>query len=719
MRRPDENTSLRHAGGRGRRRAGLTAPTVALLVVLGAAAAPARAAYAPGAEPASARGNLLGDDRSTSPLISADGRYVVFTTSAETLLGRPGLETERYSAGVVRKDTVTGEIELVAPPQRVLRATPGTTVGTGTPGGAAGISADGRYVLFSTSARLSSDDQSSITPDVYVRDMAQPVGGATAYELVSARDGATVGAEYADPSLGSVAGTAGFALSADGRRAVFVTLGVSDLPARNATTTPRWQVWLRDLDARTTRLVSRDVRDPSLVGVPADPPSGGFAWDKQPDAAISADGGTVAWTAGEAQRQTPTLPGEGSLGPQPTLLWRRVDTPTAPARRVAGAADLDDPACDATATYVPDTAATGPCYGPFVSSEGVNQNSPSTPALELGGISADGSRLLFTSSAAARPLDLVSLRPDTTYLADMRPGLSRKLGVSVAWSYPANVTGRFQLRSGRLAANGRRAVFVSLDNRFDGLQGIGAFPTAEPLTENVYAVDLDARTVERVTMGFDGSDYAVGDAQKDVIGAPAVSADASAVAFSARDGNLFVGDANGAADVLVARTANPAVGRGNRELPPLPPPAVDVVRPVTPLPSRFVATLGPVVVSPRTGTATVRVSLPAAGRIVGTAVGTSTRRVRTGGKSRTVRSKVTVGRQSRTTKAARTVTVRIKVGAKARRTLRRAPRKLSVRLALRYTPKDARPTTTTRVYRLQQSHVAGAGKARRPSRGTR
>lgn len=707
--------SFRDAGGRARRRSALTAPAVALLATLGLTA-PAHAAYAPGAEPASAVGNLLGDDRSTSPLISADGRYVVFTTSAETLLGRPGLDTERYSAGVVRKDTVTGEIALVAPPQRQRRAD-GEPVGTGTSGGAAGISTDGRYVLFATTARLSPDDPSGITQDVYVRDMAQPVGAATAYELVSARDGEATGADYADPGIGSVAGSA-FALSGDGRRAVFVTLGASDLPARSTASTPRWQVWLRDLDSRTTRLVSREVGDTSLAGTPAEPPVASAVGATEPVAAISADGSTVVWTAGEAQRQTPTLPGEGSLGATPSLLWRRLDALTGPARRVAGAADLDDPACDPSTTYVPGTQASGPCYGPFVLSEGRNQQAVGS-SLDFGGISADGRRVLFVSSAGRRPFAESAHRPGTAYLADMTPGLPRKLGVGVAWSFPTDVVGRHPIVSGRLAADGRHAVFASRDNRFDGLQGIGGFPTGELLTSNVFAVDLDARTVERATSGFDGSDYALGSGTVVQPGVVSTSADASAIAFSAEDGNLFVGDANGVADVLVARSVSPTVGRSARELP-LPPAApVDVVRPVTPLPSRYLATLGPVTVSKRTGTASVRVSLPAAGRVVATAVGTATRRVRRGGRLRTVRSTVTVGRQARTSKAARALTIRITVGTKARRALRRAPRSLSVRLALRYTPKDARPTTTTRNYRLKHAYVASTGKARRPSRGTR
>lgn len=699
-------------GGRARLWAALAVPTVVLAAGLANVAAPASAAYVPGAEPASAIGNLLGDGRSTNPLISADGRYVVFTTSAETLLGRPGLETERYFSGVVRKDTVTGEIEPVAPPQRQRRAD-GEPVGTGTPGGAAGISADGRYVLFSTTARLSADDTSGISPDVYLRDMGQPVGAATAYELVSARDGATTGADYADPTAGSVAGSA-FSLSGDGRRAVFVTLGASDLPAQNVASTPRWQVWLRDLDSRTTRLVSREVADTSLAGVPAEPPASSAVGATEPVAAISADGGTVVWTAGEAQRQAPTLSGEGSLGATPSLLWRRVDALTGPARRVAGAVDLDDPACDPATVYVPGTQPSGPCYGPFVLSEGRNQQAIGS-SLDFGGISADGRRVLFVSSAGRRPFSESAHRPGTAYVADMTPGLPRKLGISVAWSFPTDVVGRYQIVSGRLAADGRHAVFASRDNRFDGLQGLGGFPTGELLTNNVFAVDFDARTVERATTGFDGSDYTLGFGTVVQPGPLSVSADASAVAFSAEDGNLFVGDANGVADVLVARKVAPAVGRAARELPTPPTSGADPVRATRPLPSRYLTTLGPVTVSKRTGTATVRVSLPAAGRVVGIAVGTSSRRVRQSGKQRTIRTKVTVGRQSRTVKAARAVTVRIKVGSGARRALNRAPRALSVRLALRFTPKSARPTTAIRSYRLKQSYVAGATKPRRPS----
>ncbi|MGX6447935.1 hypothetical protein ACVU7I_07705, partial [Patulibacter sp. S7RM1-6] len=579
--------------------AGLMAPAVAA------------AAYAPGAVPASARGSELADAGSRAPVAAADGRYVVFQTASSVLLGAPGDPDERYVGGLVRKDLVTGDVALVAPPQRVRRDD-GSTVGTGTASGAAGISADGRYVLFATGARLASGDGSGLSPDVYVRDMDAPLAGTTAYELVSARDGAATGAEYADPAVGSAAGLQGYALSADGRRAVFVTLGASDLPARDQPDAPRWQVWVRDLDARSTRLVSRDVSDGSEAGTPAAPPERDGV---PPVVAISADGATVTWTAGEAQRQTRTLPGEGSLGGEPTLLWRRLADGPVPGRRVAGVADLDDPACDPHTPLPAGDTATGPCLGPFVISEGRNQGSNGS-SLDLGGISADGTRVLFASSAGRRPYVPAAHRPGTAYLADMRPGVPRKTGVRVAWSYPESLPGRHPVLGGRLAPDGRHAVFSSRDNRFDGLQGVGTFPNGDLLTSNVYASDLDAGTVELVTRAVDGGDYSTGLSDRPVQPPLAVSRDAGTVAFTAADGNLFVGDANGVPDVLVARTAAVGAGHDGRVLP-LPPvgstgPDLGGSAPVAaPLRSRFLATYGPVRVSRRTGTATLRVSLPA------------------------------------------------------------------------------------------------------------
>jgi hypothetical protein len=691
----------------------LVGPTILAVGLLAVSAAPAHAAWAPGASVASASGALLGDDRSTAPLLSADGRYVVFSTSASVLLGDPPNPDERYSGGLVRKDLSTGEVAIVAPPQRVLRSD-GTEQGSGTGAGEplAGISADGRYVLFGTRARLANGDGASRSPDVYVRDMTQPASGAGSYELVSARDGSVTGADYADAAIGSTPGFAGYALSADGRRAVFVSAGASNLPDRATPATPARQTWVRDLDARTTRLVSRRKDDGSAVGAPAVQPTGKGTGPAT--AMISGDGTKVVWTAGNAETQTPTLPAEGTLGIQSTLLWRDLATPTAPARRVAGAVDLDDPACS-PGGYAPSDTAVGPCYGPFVNSEGTSDTtagttSDNTSGLLLGGVSADGMRVLFTSSAFRRPLDRNGHRADTGFLADMRPGVRRKDGVTVAWSYP-NVSTRKPIANGRLAPDGRHAVFVSRDIRFDGLQNVGPFPTGSLQPPNAFAVDLDARTVELATRAADGGDYATESQAAGTGSAPSVAADGSAVAFDASDGNLFLGDANGVEDVLVVRTVPPSDAASIVPAPPtLPAPPTDASRP-QPLPSRYFVTLGRVTVSRRTGTATLRVSLPVGGTLTAKATGTAKRTVRRNGRRRTTTTRVAVGSARRTMKRAGTFTITVKVGAKARAALRRSPYKLAVRLGLSFRPQGAAPTTATRSYTLRRASVTPTRKS--------
>ncbi|MDO9409964.1 hypothetical protein [Patulibacter sp.] len=698
--------------GAHRRARAATGSAVALAgVALGAAsAAPASAAYAPGASPASALGALLADDASAAPLLSADGRYAVFQTTASVLLGPGSTDDVRPAAGLVRKDLVTGAVASVAPPREV-RTADGSLAREGTSSGVAGISADGRYVLFTTAARLTPGDRTGAATDVYVRDMGRPVTDTAAYELASARDGSDAGADTTDDALGRIAGAPGYALSADGRRAVFVTTGRSDLPALVAPTAPARQVWVRDLDARTTRLVSRRVDDPSTEGTPAPAPTG--VGSAVPTAAISGDGSTVVWTAGDGQLQTPTLAGEAPFGPQPSLLTRRLSSITAPARRVAGAVDLDDPAC-APGSAAPGPSDGGPCAGPFQTSEGVDF-SGDTSSLVFEGLSHDGARVLLASSARRRPFDPLAYRASTSYLADIRPGVSRKSGVTVAWSYP-NVAGRFPMLGGRLAPDGRHATFSSRDNRFDGLQPVGAFPTGDLVTFNVFVADLDARNVELVTRGEDGGDYVTASRPSTPSGIAVPSSDAGVIALPAPDGNLFVGDANGVDDVLIARRAVTTVDRGVRVLPvQAPPPATDET-PAVPLRSRFFATIGRVSLSRRTGTATLQVAVPTAGTLSASARGTQQRTVRAKGRSRRITSTVTVGSARQTPKRATTVRLTIKVGAKAKVALRRSPHALDVRLSLVFRPRDADATTATRSYRLKRSDVASLKpKKKRPS----
>ncbi len=200
-------------------------------------------------------------------VISGDGRYVAFEGS---FAGR---------TGIFRRDLSSGEVAIVALGDAQQPS----------------ISEDGRYVSFTTTARLDEQNDTNSAPDVYVRDMDKtdsqpcPVGWeesstaveACAFTLASAVDGGSQGLAYAygsnqafeETHYGSVA-SGRSALSSDGRTVVFLTTATSNLanPGRSAPPhsleapeTPPMQVAVRKLDGRITELVSV-VRDPASGG---------------------------------------------------------------------------------------------------------------------------------------------------------------------------------------------------------------------------------------------------------------------------------------------------------------------------------------------------------------------------------------------------------------------------------------------------------------------
>jgi Tol biopolymer transport system component len=97
---------------------------------------------------------------SGSPSISADGRFVAFTSDAGGLVAGDG-----GRAGVYRKDMLTGEIALVDVPAGVA-----TSDGSGQN---PKISSDGRYVVFDSDATdLPGAGLNGRTVDVFRKDMA-------------------------------------------------------------------------------------------------------------------------------------------------------------------------------------------------------------------------------------------------------------------------------------------------------------------------------------------------------------------------------------------------------------------------------------------------------------------------------------------------------------------------------------------------------------------
>lgn len=158
------------------------------------------------------------------PRISADGRYVVFTSGANNLLASDtniGLDVFRY-------EVATGALVLAS-------SLPSGAATPLTNNASPDISADGRYVAFDTLAPLLPSDLNFQT-DVYVKDML--TGALT---LITAT-----------PS--NVAGT-GWAprISADGRHVVFLSDSTLLDPLKN---TNSLEVFVRDLPTATTQRLS-------------------------------------------------------------------------------------------------------------------------------------------------------------------------------------------------------------------------------------------------------------------------------------------------------------------------------------------------------------------------------------------------------------------------------------------------------------------------------
>ena len=161
--------------------------------------------------------------------ISADGRFVVFTSDADAL---SALDDDS-ATNVFRLDRQTGEVAQVDTTAQGDQPTPGSG------NGPASISADGRFVAFgSTAGNLIAGAPAR---GVYVKDM---------------QTGAIVLASRSNGAAGAPAGLVVHAvISGDGRHVAFTAIG--PVQADNANGVDgRTDAYVRNLDANTTHMVS-------------------------------------------------------------------------------------------------------------------------------------------------------------------------------------------------------------------------------------------------------------------------------------------------------------------------------------------------------------------------------------------------------------------------------------------------------------------------------
>lgn len=584
----------------------MSRPVLLLAALLACAAVarsgPAHAFFAPGAEIVSASDarQEQGDDDTSQASVSADGRYAVFATRARNFFADDDADPPgRFRlGGIFRRDLGTGELRLVAYGDVRSEADPDELITRGAQNPS--VSADGRWVAFSTGAQLVPQDVNG-NVDVYVRDMTKAPGDPGAFELIAAKDGGNTPASYGTPIIdrpGANPGTEvtpGHAISADGRYVAFRTSFVaSDLPDAADATVGQLQVLVRDRRTQRTVLITRDA----TTGDPVGGATGG--------AVLSADGSTVLWSGLAAAQQTRFLPGELVDPASQYLLWRRWADPAAVTRRVTGASDPDDPAC--TSLYIPSLTGTGPCLGPLATVEGVQGSLTGRLAV----MSEDGRRVAFLTGAS--PRGIVVGQSSDLFLTDMAAGVSRKAGtVELTREGLTGPDTGAAIEGIDLSPDGRWLALTTTRTTFalPALTQLGT-ARAQAIVRDLYLVDLAARTIERADIARDGSD-----ANGSTGAQPSISAGGRVIAFTSEASNLFFGDANGRADAFVVRREDAA---------PAEPPAGDIPEPAQPAepaapagatPGRLTVRAKP----GRRGIVVLTVQAPAAGRLSAVARG--------------------------------------------------------------------------------------------------
>ncbi len=389
--------------------------------------------------------------------VSADGRYVVFTTAA------PNLVPAGSTGQVLRRDLQTGETILVSAGPGGVPASTGCELPC--------VSADGRWVAFTSGATNLGVPDTNNLRDIYLHDCE-------------------TGANYlasGSPGLGPINGlSTNSRISADGRFVAFES-PFTNLDPRD--TNGMVDVYVYDRVAGTTELVSL-AQDGTLGDVGASRPS------------ISADGRYVAFSTS-------------------STTFHPAD--------VNGLSDV----------YVKDRV-TGLLTLVSARPEGIPGNGNSSRP----SISGDGRFVAFESNSTdLGPPDSPTYVTIDVFVRDVLNGTTTLVDRTVSGAPTIS-----QSERPRISADGRFVAFESDNQDLVVADTNGA--------RDVFLFDRSRETTVRVSVS--SADQQAGGPLL-YSGSPAISGDGTRVAFLSSAINLVEGDTNGAIDAFV-RTSPATVG---------------------------------------------------------------------------------------------------------------------------------------------------------------
>ncbi len=287
-------------------------------------------------------------------------------------------------------------------------------------------------------------------------------------------------------------------------------------------------------------------------------------------ASISADASTVAWMGQDISKQAPMLSGETVNPSYAEPLWRRfADGPQAPTQRITGGSEASNPAClvsGETILPVGEVASlSDPCQGPFESRPTGTWSSKAGSANAVPQLSGDGRIVVFPANAKlmvrGANFGLGEDAPSDLYVANMSAGLTRVQALRALTEFASGNTQDLAedapIVDFAISPDGSQLAFTTVRTTFPlGSPAYVSQPATIPGMLELFDIDLADDTLTRVTHGYEGGASEqphkevqvgtdpYGSVQEAGALSPSFTDDGGTLAFSSTASNLVYGDGN-------------------------------------------------------------------------------------------------------------------------------------------------------------------------------